>query len=187
MIARLATPILTSEDGQVTWDTPSGKLEPGCLYYELRGEYEHYCSGRWTNCDQRHLFGTSTLGPATAGHRRTSLTAAGFATASRPWSMSTRPARPAPRAPGRSSPETGTDSCTTGSSRHDRSLNHDEHDVQTCVVTSCSSQRVWMASTSASVLISKKRLLSTRNGCIIRLSTLEAGSSSPLMGRAGTS
>lgn len=39
------------------WDTPSGELEPGCLYYEHRGDYDHYCSGRWTNCDQRHLYG----------------------------------------------------------------------------------------------------------------------------------
>jgi hypothetical protein len=38
---------------KTTWDTPSGDLEPGCLYY---GQNHDYCSGLWTNCDGRHLY-----------------------------------------------------------------------------------------------------------------------------------
>jgi len=37
------------------WDTPSGALEPGCLYFEQPSDYEHWCPGKWSNCDQRHL------------------------------------------------------------------------------------------------------------------------------------
>jgi len=45
-----------SSGTKIIWDTPSGDLEPGCLYYEHRGDYDHFCSGHWTNCDQRHLY-----------------------------------------------------------------------------------------------------------------------------------
>lgn len=37
------------------YDTPSGKLEPGCLYWV--DDYRGRCSARWTNCDGRHLHG----------------------------------------------------------------------------------------------------------------------------------
>ena len=37
------------------WDTLSGKLEPGCLYWANWLDNEHRCFYRWTNCDGRHL------------------------------------------------------------------------------------------------------------------------------------
>lgn len=42
---------------QWVWNTPSGKLEPGCAYLNQRGD-EHaddgHCYLGWTNCDGRH-------------------------------------------------------------------------------------------------------------------------------------
>jgi len=35
------------------WDTPSEALEPGCLFWQ--DDYKGHCSGRWSNCDGRHL------------------------------------------------------------------------------------------------------------------------------------
>lgn len=56
MIAIFATRVSVT-DTQTIWDTPSGLLEVGCLYYEMESsEYPHFCSGHWTNCDGRHLY-----------------------------------------------------------------------------------------------------------------------------------
>lgn len=35
------------------WDTPSGKLEPGCVY--LRDHYNGHCSAGWSSCEGPHL------------------------------------------------------------------------------------------------------------------------------------
>jgi len=37
----------------IEWDTPSGNLEPGCVY--LRDHYSDHCSGGWSNCEGPHL------------------------------------------------------------------------------------------------------------------------------------
>lgn len=39
------------------YDTPSGKLEPGCLYWADWLDQEGRCFYGWTNCDGRHLHG----------------------------------------------------------------------------------------------------------------------------------
>lgn len=36
------------------YDTPSGRLEPGCLYW-VDQHPDRACFARWTNCDGRHL------------------------------------------------------------------------------------------------------------------------------------
>lgn len=55
------TPIPWDDDGvrvgggvHTVYDTPSGQLEPGCLYW---GDWldEHGCFYGWTNCEGRHL------------------------------------------------------------------------------------------------------------------------------------
>jgi len=52
-----------SSGTKTVWDTPSGDLEPGCLYWtdilpRVRHDlpYKHYCSGNWANCDEKHLY-----------------------------------------------------------------------------------------------------------------------------------
>lgn len=42
--------------GSVQWlyDTPSGRTEPGCLYWVDHSERD-WCPGGWSNCDARHL------------------------------------------------------------------------------------------------------------------------------------
>lgn len=50
------------DDGEVygssgnvpVYDTPSGRLEPGCLFWTDHAGI-HSCFARWTNCDGRHL------------------------------------------------------------------------------------------------------------------------------------
>lgn len=50
--------VLLSGGVRHVWDTPSGRLEPGCMYYATwwncaeRGR----CYRGWTNCDGRHLY-----------------------------------------------------------------------------------------------------------------------------------
>lgn len=39
---------------RIEWDTPSGKLEPGCVWIQEHNPPDH-CSARWTNCDGRHV------------------------------------------------------------------------------------------------------------------------------------
>jgi hypothetical protein len=53
---------VASSGTKIVWDTPSGDLEPGCLYWGYRSDVyvddppdpDHYCS--WSNCDGRHLY-----------------------------------------------------------------------------------------------------------------------------------
>ena len=56
------TDVALASGTRMVWDTPSGDLEPGCLYWEIRyserrGQLnKHWCSAGWTNCDGRHLY-----------------------------------------------------------------------------------------------------------------------------------
>jgi hypothetical protein len=44
-----------SSSTRSVWDTPSGKLEPGCLYWSDWCDHDGRCIYGWTNCDGRHL------------------------------------------------------------------------------------------------------------------------------------
>jgi hypothetical protein len=54
----LVPAVTLSSSVRHVWDTPSGRLEPGCMYYaswydcRARG----HCYRGWTNCDGRHLY-----------------------------------------------------------------------------------------------------------------------------------
>lgn len=46
--------VLGSSGNDRMYDTPSGRLEPGCLFWSDHSGV-HACFARWTNCDGRHL------------------------------------------------------------------------------------------------------------------------------------
>lgn len=47
-------PVYGSAGHQRVFDTPSGTLEPGCLFWVP--DWGGYCHSRWTNCKGRHLW-----------------------------------------------------------------------------------------------------------------------------------